>query len=57
MTRNECMQLFTSLAYSQGSYGRLLTRIQEADEDTQDEFFAQFESCKDSLDIIMQLEG
>ena len=57
MTRKECESLFTALSGSQGSYGRLLNRVQEVDEDTQDAFYAQFESCTDMVDVIMMLEG
>ena len=57
--KNGVLDLFETLAHSQGSYGRLLRDIKESEAsgvDTTD-FFMQFKDCKSPDDIILKLEG
>lgn len=46
-------------APSQGFYGRLLSQLEELEAENEDlsEFWAQFEDCKDTLDVVFKLEG
>lgn len=57
MTREEVNAEIATLARSQGFYGRLQHDLQLADDETRDEFYAQFEDCNDLLDFIMVLES
>ena len=55
--KNGVLDLFETLAHSQGSYGRLLRDIKESEAsgvDTTD-FFMQFKDCKSPVDIILKL--
>ena len=58
MSREMVMSLFSSLARSQGFYGRLLRDISDAEDRGEDltGFFAQFADCKDDVDVIMKIE-
>ena len=56
--KNGVLDLFETLAHSQGFYGRLIRDIKEAEAsgvDTTD-FFMQFKDCKSPVDIILKLE-
>ena len=46
-------------APSQGFYGRLLRDLERLEAENEDlsEFWAQFEDCKDTLDVVFKLEG
>ena len=46
-------------APSQGFYGRLLRDLEELEAENEDlsEFWAQFADCKDTLDVVLKLEG
>ena len=59
MSKNEVMKVIDSLAMSQGFYGRLGRSIREAEENGIDtsSFFEQFENCRDSVDVVMIIEG
>ena len=59
MNREQILDVFRQLASSQGFYGRLLARINSADEDTRDEFLSNLEeqNFSDAVDLIMYLEG
>ena len=57
MKREEVYQVFILLSRSQGYYGRLLTRLSEVSEDVKNEFLDSFSDCRDSLDVIMKIEG
>lgn len=48
-----------TFAGSQGFYGRLLRDLEQLEAENEDlaEFWAQFEDCKDVLDVVMKLEG
>lgn len=48
-----------TFAPSQGFYGRLLRDLEQLEAENEDlaEFWAQFEDCKDVLDVVMVLEG
>ena len=58
MNRDKIINLFKSLARSQGFYGRLLRNISDAEDRGEDltGFFAQFADCKDDVDVIMKIE-
>lgn len=58
MKRDEVMNVFKSLAQSQGFYGRMLRDIEEAEANGEDltGFFESFEKCKDPVDVILQVE-
>lgn len=49
----------SSLASSQGFYSRLWRDLREAKANGDDltDFYAQFADCKDTLDVVMVLEG
>lgn len=56
--KNGILDLFETLAHSQGFYGRLIRDIKEAEArgfDTTD-FFMHFKDCKSPVDIILKLE-
>ena len=59
MKRDQIIDTFKSLACSQGFYGRLLAAINDADEDSREEFFAELEAqnFRDPLDLILYIEG
>ena len=57
MTRKEVYGVIESMAVSQGFYGRLLSRLEEVDEDVSNEFLDSFADCKDIIDVIMKMEG
>ena len=46
-------------APSQGFYGRLLNQLEELEAENEDlsEFWAQFEDCRSTLDVVFKLEG
>lgn len=48
-----------TFAGSQGFYGRLLSDLEALEAENEDlaEFWAQFEDCKDVLDVVLKLEG
>lgn len=56
--KNGVMDLFETLAHSQGFYGRLIRDIKEAEENGVDttDFFMHFKDCKSPVDIILKLE-
>ena len=60
MNRKEVMDVFESLAQSQGLYGRLVRNINEAEErgesEAVEDFFSQFDDCKDAVDVILKYE-
>lgn len=57
--KNGVMDLFETLAHSQGFYGRLIRDIKEAEASGEDmtNFFMQFKDCKTPVDIILKVEG
>lgn len=57
MKSNEVLDLIKELSKGQGVYGRLLRALNEADEDDRNEFLDSFEDCRDSLDVILRIEG
>lgn len=61
MNREEIMAVIRSLASSQGSYGRLLRRIEELKENDPDKYetvMAELEAqnFKDAVDLILYIE-
>ena len=46
-----------TFAGSQGSYGRLLQSLLDADPDDAEEWLSHFHHCNDCLDFVMELEG
>ena len=58
MSREMVMSIISSFAKSQGFYGRLKNRIEEAEAEGVDlsNFFGQFKNCKNTLDVILQIE-
>lgn len=48
-----------TFAGSQGFYGSLLRDLEQLEAENEDlaEFWAQFEDCKDVLDVVLKLEG
>lgn len=59
MRVDDLIKLCKKLAPSQGFYGRLLRRLEEADEITLADLDSTMQSLnlKDEMDIIMWLEG
>lgn len=57
MTIEQVFNTIKVLASSQGFYGRLLKELQEIDEEDRDEWLSQFADCKDSVDVILKIEG
>ena len=59
MDRQEIRKVFEMLACSQGFYGRLLRSIDEADEETREEFWKDLEeqNFKDAVDVVLYLES
>lgn len=59
LDRNDIMSLFKSLARSQGFYGRLVRAINEADEESREEFWQNLESRKftDIVEVIIYIES
>jgi len=58
MKRNEILNLFKSLAKSQGHYGRLLRTINE-NKEWGDEYLEYLErkNFKSEIDLILEIEG
>lgn len=58
LDRNDIMSLFSSLARSQGFYSRLVRAINDADEETREEFWQNLESKKftNEMDVIIFIE-
>lgn len=60
MNRKEVMDVFESLAQSQGMYGRMIRAIREAEErgdvEVVEDFFSEFENCEDAVDVILKFE-
>lgn len=56
--KNGIIDLFETLAHSQGFYGRLIRDIKEAESNGVDttDFFMKFKACKTPVDIILTLE-
>lgn len=56
--KNGVLDLFETLAHSQGFYGRVLRDIKELEAQGKDltDFFMQFKDCKSPVDIIMIME-
>ena len=52
--KNGVMDLFETLAHSQGFYG--IKEAEASGVDTTD-FFMQFKGCKSPVDIILKVEG
>ena len=59
MKRDQIIDVFKELALSQGFYSRLLASINDADEDSREEFFAELEAQNfhDPVDLILYIEG
>lgn len=59
MKREEMLKCFKQLAQSQGMWGRLLQQIDEMDEESRENMWAQLEAknFKDRLDLIMFIEN
>lgn len=59
LDRNDIMSTFKSLARSQGFYGRLVRAINEADEESREEFWQNLESRKftDIVEVIIYIES
>ena len=58
LDRNDIMSLFSSLARSQGFYGRLVRAINEANDESREEFWQNLESKKftNEMDVIIFIE-
>jgi len=58
MNREQIMNAIRNLAQSQGSYGRMLESIENADPDAQDKIFAVLETQNfgDAVDLVLFLE-
>ena len=58
LDRNDIMSLFSSLARSQGFYGRLVRAIIDANDKTREEFWQNLESKKftNEMDVIIFIE-
>lgn len=56
MTRQQILDLFRSLSFSQGYYGRLLRHMAE-DPYYAEDVFLYLEGCKDEVDVVMAMEG
>lgn len=59
MNREQILDVFRSLAQSQGFYGRLLEQIDYVDEEAREAFLSDLESrnFKDAVDLVMWIEG
>jgi hypothetical protein len=59
MNREQIINVFRSLAMSQGFYGRLLRSIYEMEENARDEYLSYLESQNfaNKLDLILFIEG
>jgi len=68
MTRQELMDAISPasrrivgfimiFAGSQGSYGRLMQALLDADPDDAEEWLSQYHHCNDCLDFVMEYEG
>ena len=59
MKRKEILATITSLAGSQGAYGRLLRNIQELSPEDKESLWEMLEeqNFKDSVDFILYVEG
>lgn len=60
MEREEVKKTLKILALSQGSYGRLLRDLEEAeqlDPETADAFYESLLPCRDAIDVINTIEG
>lgn len=55
MKRDEIRAILNMLAKSQGLYGRILRDIEEMDDDTREEFWAELEAqnFQDDLDVVL----
>lgn len=58
LDRNDIMSLFSSLARSQGFYGRLVRVINDANEEAREKFWQNLESKKftNEMDVIIFIE-
>ena len=59
MSKEEVMGVFRSLARSQGSYGRMVQNIEDAEKAGNDltPFFNRFKGCKDAVDVVLEVES
>lgn len=57
MSKSAVLNVFRMLASSQGLYGRLLADIGWNGENVDDGWFEQFKDCKDSVDVVLIIEG
>ena len=57
MSREEVRGAIENMAVSQGFYGRLLARLNEVSEETANGFLDSFADCKDTIDVVMVIEG
>ena len=59
MSKKEVMRVFRMLARSQGSYGRMVRYIEEAENAGNDltPFFNRFKNCKDAVDVVLEAES
>lgn len=58
MKRDEIRAVLNMLAKSQGLYGRILRDIEEMDDDTREDFWAELEAqnFQDDLDVVLYFE-
>lgn len=58
MKRDEIRAILNMLAKSQGLYGRILRDIEEMDDDTREDFWAELEAqnFQDDLDVVLYFE-
>jgi hypothetical protein len=59
MNREQILETFRQLAQSQGFYGRLLTQIDNANEEDREEFLCNLEeqNFSDVVDLVLYLES
>lgn len=57
MNNKQVLQVFKELSHSQGSYSRLLSTLNELDDDTKNQFLNQFKDCNYPVDVILKIEG
>lgn len=51
------LDTISTLAKCNGRYDHLWHNIRQADPRAIDQWLERFESCKDAVDVVMQLEG
>lgn len=57
MTGEDVLNVVRQLAANNGSYCRMLERLESADGEARAEWLKQFESCVSAFDVVRKVEG